>query len=388
MDYLGILGRQQKLSLAELEVLYGAKNVEQFSETSALFTTDSFDIERLGGLIKAGEVVLTLRKAQWKEVSTKVIHFYSRKFSKVDHKITIGISVYDWNVPVRDIQKLGLILKSSLKKSNVSLRLIPNQEQALSSATSHHNKLGLSANKIELLISKDKDGNVMVAESTGAQNITSLAARDQGRPKRDAFIGMLPPKLALMMVNLSGTAKESRILDPFCGTGVVLQEAALLGHDVYGTDLSEKMVDYSTANMKWLLEKQYLSTDVVVHHGDAMETQWHAPVGTVVAETYLGQPFSAPPAADKLQKVQRICNDVISQFFTNLAPQIASGTPLCIAIPAWRDSVGRLSHLSLIGNLKRYGYEHIQLQHASTDDLIYFRDDQIVARQLLLLKKI
>jgi tRNA G10 N-methylase Trm11 len=388
MDYLGILGRQQKLSLAELEVLYGAQNIEQFSDTTAVFSAESFDIERLGGLIKAGEIVLSLHKAQWKEVSTKVIHYYSRKFSKVDHKITIGISVYDWNVPSRDIQKLGLILKSSLKKSNVSLRLIPNQEQALSSATSHHNKLGLSPNKIELLISRDKEGNVAVAQSVGAQNISALAARDQGRPKRDAFVGMLPPKLALMMVNLSGLQPTARVLDPFCGTGVVLQEAALLGHNVYGTDLSEKMVDYSTANMKWLTDTRHLSTNVVVHHGDAMETTWHAPIDAVVAETYLGQPFSAPPAADKLQKVQRICNDVISQFFTNLAPQLESGAPLCVAIPAWRDSVGRLSHLTLIKNLRRFGYEHVELTHASADDLIYFREDQIVARQLLLLRKI
>jgi len=388
MDYVGILGRQQKLSLAELEVLYGAEHVERFSETAAIFSTESFDIERLGGLIKAGEVVLSLHKAEWKAVSTKVIHYYARKFSKIDHKITIGISVYDWNVPARDIQKLGLILKSTLKKSNVSLRLIPNQEQALSSATSHHNKLGLSPNKVELLISRDKDGNVLVAQSTGAQNISALAARDQGRPKRDAFVGMLPPKLALMMVNLSGVRKDDRVLDPFCGTGVVLQEAALLGHDVYGTDLSEKMVDYSTINMRWLTDTRHLSTNVVIHHGDAMETTWHPPVDAVIAETYLGQPFSAPPAPDKLQKVQRVCNDVISQFLTNIGPQIKSGTPLCIAIPAWRDSVGRISHLSLINNLKRFGYEHIELTHATLDDLIYFREDQIVARQLLLLKKI
>jgi tRNA G10 N-methylase Trm11 len=387
MEYLGVLGRQPKLSLAELECLYGAPSVEHFSSTTSIFSTENFDIEKVGGLIKAGEVVLSLRKAQWREVSTKVIHFYSRKFAKVDHKITIGISVYDWDVPARDIQKLGLILKSSLKKSNVSVRLIPNQEQALSSATSHHNKLGLSSNKIELLISKDQDGNVVVAQSTGSQNISSLAARDQERPKRDAFVGMLPPKLALMMVNLSGVDKNARILDPFCGTGVVLQESTLLGHDVYGTDLSEKMVDYSTANMKWLLEKQRLSTDVVVHHGDAMETTWHAPIGAVVAETYLGQPFSAPPAADKLLKVQRICNEVISKFLLNLAPQIEKDTPLCLAVPAWRDSVGRLSYLSLSSKLDRLGYETIALKHATASDLVYFREDQIVARQLLLLRR-
>ena len=42
------------------------------------------------------------------------------------------------------------------------------------------------------------------------------------------------------------------ILDPFCGTGTVLQEALLAGYDVVGTDLSQKIVDYTTENLSWL----------------------------------------------------------------------------------------------------------------------------------------
>lgn len=40
------------------------------------------------------------------------------------------------------------------------------------------------------------NSRTIIAESIGAQNITALAKRDQTRPKRDAFVGMLPPKLA------------------------------------------------------------------------------------------------------------------------------------------------------------------------------------------------
>src|SRR5690606_25237485 len=107
------------------------------------------------------------------------------------------------------------------------------------------------------LVVKASNGRVIVAESIGAQNITALAARDQGRPKRDAFVGMLPPKLAQMMINMAGplTADptqdlvQPRILDPFCGTGVILQEAMLLRYGAYGTDLSEKMIRYSRDNL-------------------------------------------------------------------------------------------------------------------------------------------
>jgi len=32
---------------------------------------------------------------------------------------------------------------------------------------------------------------------------------------------MLPPKLSMMMINLSGAKKTDIILDPFCGSGAV-----------------------------------------------------------------------------------------------------------------------------------------------------------------------
>ena len=48
---------------------------------------------------------------------------------------------------------------------------------------------------------------------------------------------MLPPKLAQIIVSLSGTQPGQTVLDPFCGTGVVLQEALIMGAIVYGFDL-------------------------------------------------------------------------------------------------------------------------------------------------------
>ena len=53
--------------------------------------------------------------------------------------------------------------------------------------------------------------------------------------------------------------RNALLLDPFCGTGVVLQEALLMGYDVYGTDLEPRMIDYSGANLDWLSERFDLS---------------------------------------------------------------------------------------------------------------------------------
>lgn len=178
-----------------------------------------------------------------------------------------------------------------------------------------------------------------------------------------------------------------RILDPFCGTGTLLQEAALLGFAVYGTDLSEKMIRYSRDNLNWLQESHRLRFDWYLHEGDAMTTTWQQPIDAIACETYLGQPFSAPPSPAKLTEVRGNCNHIVSAFLRNLAPQLTPGTSLCIAIPAWRDARGQFTHLPLIGQLQSLGYRHRTLVHVRDQDLIYYRENQVVARELLLLEK-
>lgn len=390
--YIALLGRQPELSIAELERLFDS--VSWFSPQTALFNppeSPAFNIQRLGGTQKAGKVILELPLGDWRKASDEIVRYYAGHWASRSGKITVGISAYDFNTSTREIQKTGLLLKGKLKQSGVSLRLIPNQEEALSTATAHHNKLGLADNKVELLVIKGTK-KIIVAESTGTQNITALAARDQGRPRRDAFVGMLPPKLAQIMINLAvGTPAASdtplRILDPFCGTGVLLQEGALLRYAVYGTDLFEKMIRYSRDNLNWLQDQYKLTADWYLHEGDAMDTQWQNPIDAVVAETYLGQPFSAPPSPSKLTEVQGNCDHIISAFLTNLSKQLKAGTPVVLAVPAWRGKDGEFTHLPLIKKIGTFGFERVTLKTIDADALAYFRPDQVVAREILILKK-
>jgi tRNA G10 N-methylase Trm11 len=386
--YIALLGRQPELSIAELERVF--TKVSWFSPQTALINTDApIDIQRLGGSQKIGRVILRLDSTDWRKASDAIVKHYTKAWSTAEGKITLGLSAYEVTASPREVQKVGLILKSKLKQSGTSLRLIPNQDAALSTATAHHNKLGLSDNKVELLIIKSKKQTI-VAESIGTQNITALAARDQGRPRRDAFVGMLPPKLALMMINLATgpeADKPQRILDPFCGTGVLLQEAALLGKSVYGTDLAEKMIRYTRDNLNWLQDTYKLDVDWYLHEGDAMDTKWQSPITAVASEAYLGQPFSAPPSSAKLTEVRGNCNHIIGSFLKNIAKQLTPGTPMVLAVPAWRDTQGSFTHLQLVNKVEEYGFERVQLTTVDSDKLLYSRPDQVVGRELLLLVK-
>lgn len=265
------------------------------------------------------------------------------------------------------------------------MRLIPNKTAALSTATSHNNKLGRSEAKIEIIITKNVYGDLIVAESRGAQNINSYTQRDRGRPKRDAFVGMLPPKLAQIMINLSGAKPGDYLWDPFCGTGTVLQEAALIGVNAYGSDLSDKMISYTTENMNWVEKTFSTNTFWQAHQADAtsvkLTSEQKEQISRIVCETYLGQPFSAPPSPEKLHEVVGNCNHIISDFLQNIHSQIRPDTMLCIAVPAWQNHEGKFTHLPLIKNLKKLGYQQI-----IDKNLLYYREDQVVAREILILK--
>ena len=283
--------------------------------------------------------------------------------------------------------------------------------------------------KVELLLVKTTDHRLIIAESRGVQNITAYTRRDRHRPKRDAFVGMLPPKLAQIMLNLAlgagslahqkscsnsatgsasslsdksmvlrtalpdafdleettGSRPVVTILDPFCGTGTVLQEALLAGYDVVGTDLSQKMVDYTTENLSWLQLTFTAPGNIIdIHQADTTTHRWlnSTHLTAIVCETYLGQPFSVPPTPQKLAAVVGNCNHIITSFLTNIRPQLAPNTPLCIAVPAWYDASGQATHLPLIKHLQQLDYHHLNRR----TPLIYRRPDQVVARELLILQ--
>lgn len=59
----------------------------------------------------------------------------------------------------------------------------------------------------------------------------------------------LHPKFARVLVNLSRVKKNQTLLDPFCGTGGILIEAALVGANVIGSDVQDKMVNGCKENL-------------------------------------------------------------------------------------------------------------------------------------------
>ncbi len=72
------------------------------------------------------------------------------------------------------------------------------------------------------------------------------------------------------------------------------------------------------------------------------------------------------------------------KFLQNVARQTKPGFRLCIAVPAWKTKNG-FQHLKTLDSLEELGYTRVSFAHARPKDLVYHREDQIVARELVVL---
>lgn len=451
MQTVCILGRQPKLGLVELESLYGASVITPIGTQAALLdiTPNEVDFDRLGGSTRSCEVLKIVETRDWPALTGHLLTILDSLVAYLpEGKVRLGITHIGHGVSPKTLNATGLTLKRSVKAMGRSIRVVPNTTHELNTAQVLHNQLtGLTG--IELVIIPDKSRTI-IARTVHSQDINAYAARDQKRPKRDARVGMLPPKLAQLIINLVvGTTEplsKAVVLDPFCGTGVVLQEALLMGYGVQGTDLEPRMIEYSQVNLDWLANDTNFvlqSPKFALEQGDATNHSWNPLPNFIACETYLGRPLSGMPRPEILSDIMSDVDTIHRKFLLNVAKQVRPGFRMCLAVPAWRVSThrsdlltGRASspaspsgaenrfsfavlshstsstapsvprrennfstqlrgtrtndgflHLKTLGNLEELGYNRVRFVHVRNQDLIYHRPEQLVARELVILER-
>lgn len=387
-----VLGRQPEISLAELQAVYrrtpkllaghlAGLDIEQ--ETALATAKD------LGSIVKVAELISDSFALDADSIARLTHHL----FSQTTGKITLGVSYYGPPTKSKLAANFSRAMRVSLEQSGHSVRLVPSEQATLPTATVLHNKLAIgNPKKVELLLTPAPGSHrLAVAKTIYVQDISAYTLRDRGRPRRDTRNGMLPPKLAQTMINLARGAcqltRPTNLLDPFCGTGVILQEAGLMGLTTYGSDNNSRMIDYTQTNLDWLARRYRPASRPQLTVADATSfnwQQWLTPdrLELIASETYLGRPYTSPPHPSELKPNLHDCNVIIGKFIANLSPQLPSGAGICLGVPAWyiRDHI---HHLPCLAELPRH-----KLRSVTTGaNLIYHRPDQVVGRELLVLQK-
>ena len=261
-SYIFILGQSTDLVKQEIINLLEIKNIHQstigdnFIITPANTPPDKL-IDTLGGTIKIAKFLGEIYDLQELDIQ-KWQQFLKPDKSK---KIRFGFSLYNSSKKnYQFLQQLALAVKKNFKDQGLSARLVTSRQPNLSSVIVSKNKLI----NYELLIIKHGQ-KWLLGLTEAVQNFAKYGHRDMNRPQRDDQSGMLPPKIAQMMINLAGPDRQKTLLDPFCGSGTILQEAALLKFDkIFGTDISTQAIKDTQANLAWLKQYYSISDDIIV----------------------------------------------------------------------------------------------------------------------------
>ncbi|MEK7451786.1 MAG: DNA methyltransferase, partial [Patescibacteria group bacterium] len=310
------------------------------------------------------------------------------------NKITFGLSAYDLGNQIgvkkiaRSFKVLGGEIKNALRETDRPVRFVMAKENALTSVVVETNGLNESGGEFCLFATST---SIILGRTSTVQNFKAWSDRDFGRPARDAKSGMLPPKLARMMINLSGVdPKSSTLLDPFCGSGTIPMEAALMGFkQIIGSDISEKAIKDSVTNNDWLystigrirpIGPMTQKNNIFLRMSDAKDVgAWlTSPVDAIVGETYLGPPKHGfdRVTLDKLKvELMKLYRDSL----TSLAKKLKPNGTIVIAFPAFvvKNEIIKLP-------LKK-AIEDAGLTIDGT--WIYKRPDQMTAREIVKMKK-
>ena len=279
-----VLGREKELACAELisvleHFCFVRKNAADVFRISGniAFAKIDFSEDRTDDFKKAisslaGTIKVFVISDYEKGVSgiTSLI----KQVKTNELKFNFGLSDYSGKDSVSQLNRLGIDIKNNLKKYGFKTRLVASKDAGdLSSILTLKNDLVERGIEIGIF---GEDIDHRIGELIYLNNPEEWNERDYGKSKGDKFSGMLPPKLARMMVNLTSgecstynlqlTTDNLVVVDPFCGSGNVLMEAMMLGCDVIGSDISPKAVADTKANIAWLTQesriKNYVRTSI------------------------------------------------------------------------------------------------------------------------------
>ena len=410
-----ILGRISCLSLLELESvlsmqqektdLLSATSSVLFANTQSLLP-DSF-IARLGGTIKMGRCVATIPDPaeEVSDLSQTLCQIISAEQGQVTGRITIGISVYSLPRHIKNrtawIRALALSTKKMLIEKGFSVRVVlPQKAHALTSVQVEKNHLTSERGYECVLVSED--GYLTIGKTIAVQPFEEYSWRDWGRPAKAHQEGLLPPKIAQIMINLACVPIEENatLLDPFCGSGTILQEALLMGYSaLIGSDLDARAVTRTQENLTWFSEKKSVSLKKVqLSTQDATTLSKHIPphsIDAIVTEPYLGPLFTRFPDEKKLQSVIEDLSTLYLSFFAEAHRVLKKNAPCVIVLPVWLTK--KKMFLPIYERILALGFQNrtipdsvrlfLSSLHAQSDisprgGILFHRAESVVGREL------
>ena len=411
-SYCAFLGHNPSLSLAELMAVVPGFSLQHRPTADVVIfsTSDKLDpglLATLGGTFAIAEGAD--RSGLSLSDGPQLLLEFAKK---IRGKITFGLRTV--GLPPNAIKENYRRYKDTLKRAGRPVRYIGNEHKAAAAPLLHDAGIISGKHGVELVIVQLPEEQMWMGRTIAAQDVDNYTKRDIGKPVRDTTVGLLPPKLAQVMLNLglwllqsskppldkskiANRKSQLTILDPFCGTGVIPLECLVRGWNILASDMSLKAVNGSGKNIEWI-RKEYK-----ILKKDAESTVWKQDATTpfklkklpdlIVTETSLGPALTRPPSEAPAEKLRKQMEKLEIDFLKNAAATLP-GIPIVCCWPFWRLHGGNVIRLTgLWEKLPSLGYRAVMpaipKSRESTDfSLLYRRGEQFVGREIVMLQPI
>lgn len=376
---LFVFGRTPDLSFLELQSFF--PSATRLSSDIALLN-ESVDsqalIRNLGGTVKIASVI---HEASAVTVETLVSLLGSAVTQK---KLVFGVHVIGKS---NLSPKIFHEVKEALEVRGVHTRYVQaKHEGGLSSVV-------IAKQQVTELVIVPVNDIYLFAVTEAVQEFEQWNARDWLRPAPDPKHGMLPPKVARMIVNiaLSGASVDHPMLyDPFCGVGTILQEGLLSGANCTGSDVSSEAISRAKKNLDWLRIKYpeiaplYINLFVAdaTHVGEYMAPN---SVDAIATEPFLGdtkmgkEGVFLPPAQIKnsIKGLEKLYIGCLREWTAVLKPH----AKVVIAFPAYVTRHGLITVKTVVDRCESLGYTLF------TGPIEYSRPQAVVRREFYIFEK-
>lgn len=395
-----VFGRYPSISLAEIESVLQKNNLQfsrdLYSDEIAVFSIPGkcdlpVIFPTLGGTVKTGivldEVLLNAKETVFQKFLDA--DFLTKKIiPRGVKKIHFGISIYDVASEKQILDKLAQSLpefnrtiKNNLRVNGLSSGFLRIKGRQLSSVAVEKNRLLDQGFELILIACPDK---IIIGKTAMVQNYTDFTFRDIQRPKKDKKSGILPVKLARMMINLLPFKPES-LLDPFCGSGTILLESALLGiKKLIGTDIEDRAVSDSGVNLDWLFREYRLNQNeyqIMLKKADSRtidKSFGKNTIDAIVTEPYLGPPLNSAPSLNQAEQYIRNLSPLYKESLNAFFNLLKNNGRIVIILPVYYSA----AKTAFIDRKLIFGSSFKII-----NTFIYNSPGQFVGREIFLLEK-
>lgn len=363
--YLFVLGRNVELSTAEVFAFFDRERIEvkgfESHENGLLVDLDEKIggiVDNFGGVIAIGEVLV---EGDSNSLLKKIdkIEIYSGVKNNMNYVLwDFSSDKYDDVSNYLKRRFKGEKLRATEKKLRGDLKL--QDKKTVSNVP--------SKNKIDEQFFVFQGKKICFGKIIEQFSSEEIEKRDMRKPVRREELA-ISPRLAKIMINLSKVRKNEILVDPFCGIGVVLQEALIQDIRVFGVDKDKNAVSDSKKNLEWF---GFSKKDYSVFVGDSRNFNFPKS-NVVVSEPHLGDILKKVPTNEVAGKMLRDFERLIMDVLENLRNRVSGR--IVFTSPYIRTMKGRVGF-----------NEEVLKGFRVVNRIPEFRENQIVGREIFVLE--